>query len=96
MKATHSPVTSARLNSALDELANSASNPKELRKLMKSVKWQLRGPNGEYVGLSSMTLEGVCAFVPQADAQVFDGRDNPEMKLRYYSMYLPDLTLELL
>ncbi len=65
---------------------------KQLRKAMKACQWRLRGPNGEFVGLKSLR----CAFVPESEAFVFDGRDNEEAKLRMYEITLGSLTVEII
>jgi hypothetical protein len=61
--------------------------------ILKACQWRLRGPNGEYVGL---TKQLACAFVPEADALVFDGRDNEDMKLATYQAALGELTIEII
>ncbi len=63
---------------------------------LKACQWRLRGPNGEFVGLSSI-VDGLRAkFVPEAEAMVFDGRDNEDIKLRAYERTLGALTVEIL
>lgn len=83
------------LNILIDEIAFPLQSDKPaLRKAMKGCKWQMRGPNGEYVGLSGLLWE--CAFVEKKDAQVFDGRDNPCIKFHFWSQFLGGgLTFEL-
>lgn len=62
-------------------------------KAMAAIKWRLRGPVGQYVGLGHGFR---CAFVPESKAMVFDGRDNEEMKLATYEAELGELTVEIL
>lgn len=65
-------------------------------KVMQAVQWRLRGPNGEYVGLSS-PIDGLKpVFCPESAAIVFDGRDNEDMKLRTYEATLGELTIEII
>ena len=66
---------------------------KQCWKAMQAIQWRLRGPNGEYVGL---TKKLACAFVPEADAFVFDGRDNEDMKMATYQAALGELTIEII
>ena len=62
------------------------------RKALKAVMWRMRGPNGEFVGLKNLR----CAFVPEADAMIFDGRDNEAHKLQNYQAALGPLTIEII
>jgi len=60
---------------------------------MAAIKWRLRGPVGQFVGLGSGLK---CAFVAESNAMIFDGRDNEEMKLATYQAELGNLTVEIL
>lgn len=62
-------------------------------KALAGVRWRLRGTNGEFVGLNSQVR---CAFVPQSEALIFDGRDSEEMKLATYQAALGALWVEVL
>ena len=63
------------------------------QEVLKACQWRLRGVNGEYVGL---TKQLVCAFVPESDAMIFDGRDNEDIKLATYQRALGELTVEII
>lgn len=67
---------------------------KELQEELKAIQWRLRGPRGEHVGLVKLFN---CAFVPESESLVFDGRDNEAMKLRVYELAIGvPLTIEVL
>lgn len=67
-------------------------------KAMKDLKWRLRAPGTDcYAGLiaDGNTATGLrCVLGPVDTAQVFDGRDNEELKLRYWSAQLGPLMVE--
>lgn len=56
------------------------------KKALASVKWRLRSPSGLYAGPGDGLLES--ALVAESDAYVFDGRDNEQLKARYFSAVL--------
>lgn len=69
-------------------------NNKARQRALKAIRWRLRGPRGEFVGLH---VGLTCGFVPEGNAIVFDGRDNEQQKLRYYQNALGErLTVEIL
>ena len=70
-----------------------ATSPSERKNALKSIQWRLRGPHGEFVGLNNSLA---CVFVPEAQAEIFDGRDNELMKLRIYEFALGPLAIEIL
>jgi len=53
-------------------------------KTLKSNRWRLVSPAGLYAGLNGLQA----ALVSRDNAEVFDGRDNPEFKARFYSVLL--------
>lgn len=59
---------------------------------LKDIHWRLRGPQLEFVGVRG----GVCAFVPENGAIVFNGLDNEDRLLRIYEWHLGPLSIELL
>lgn len=68
---------------------------KGLMKALKAIQWRLRSADGRYVqlepGLFTSTLG------PVETALVFDGRNNEEIKLRWYEMMLKQpLSIEIL
>lgn len=77
------------------EKAGAGTEPftRDRDKVLASVKWRLRGIHGEFVGLDSQSR---CAFVPESEGLVFDGRDNEERKLATYQAALGQLVLEVL
>jgi hypothetical protein len=82
------------LGSLIAEAVNTTEPGKARTDALKAIRWQFRGPNGEYVGLDGGTN---CAFVPQSNAQVFDGRDNQEAKRRFWQAQMRvTLTIEVI
>ncbi len=53
-------------------------------KQLKSNRWRLVSPAGQYAGLEGLRA----ALVNREQAQVFDGRDSEQLKIRFYSMLL--------
>ena len=81
MNLTKSPITD-KITEAID-----ATEPKTKarNKALSAVRWVLICASG-YAALSP---DARCIIVPDiANAQVFDGRDNEEMKARFYSVML--------
>lgn len=58
--------------------------PKARLKALSSIKWRLRSPAGQYAG-----LEGLRGVLTDAEhAQTYDGRDNEETKIKFWSAIL--------
>lgn len=73
------------VSEAVAQLCASHTEPKARWKAMKSVKWVLVSPTGQYAGLDGLR----CAlFLDLSRAQVFDGRDNEQAKAQFYSAAL--------
>jgi len=62
-------------------------------KALKACLWRFRGPQGQFVGLNA---GHDCAFVPESQSTVFDGRDNADVKLLFWEKSLGPLTVEIL
>lgn len=75
----------------MEELKKRIAKVKNFKEL-EQIKWRLRGPNGEFVGLSTFR----CDFVPEKNALIFDGRDNEDLKKRTFERVLGPLTVELI
>ena len=76
----------------LKQMIQGAMKSASPRKALMACRWRLRGPNGEFVGMSGMR----CAFVPESSALIFDGRDNEDAKLAFYQCFLGELLVEVL
>lgn len=91
--ATETRADLAELQAMIRGTIDAYHDTKERWKAMKAIQWRLRGPAGQYVGNKGFwTL----AFVPEANALIFDGRDNEAIKLRFYESVLGPLTIEIL
>lgn len=51
---------------------------------LASVKWRLRSPSGQYAGLDGLRS----VLTDEANALVFDGRDNEQIKTEHWSVLL--------
>lgn len=68
---------------------------RERNEALAQIRWALRDPNGNYAGLDSHAQ--IIAVSDVKDAQVFDGRDNEQLKRDFYSRITGmDYTVELL
>lgn len=74
------------------DLMAAIPDPRKRREALQSVRWRLRGPRREFVGLAAGAK---CSFVAESEAQVFDGRDSENMKVTMYEATLGPLTVEL-
>jgi hypothetical protein len=81
------------LNAMIKGTCEAFADSKQRWKAMKAIQWRFRGPCGEFVGNRAMRA----AFVSEAEATIFDGRDNAEMKQRFFEAVLKyPLTVEIL
>jgi hypothetical protein len=77
----------------LNQMIDGAARLANKEQALKAVQWRFRGPNGEFVGLRGIK----CAFVPESQASVFDGRDNAAHKLQFWQTILQaPLSIEIL
>lgn len=79
-------------NRIVTVLASTQPLTKERNKALAKIKWRMRGPSGEFVGLNDLR----CAFVPESGAMIFDGRDSETCRLATYQATLGPLRIELI
>lgn len=65
-------------------------------KALKACQWRLRGPCGEFVGIGDVRSGFKGKFLPESHAQLFDGRDNEDLKFAVYQRDLGPLTVEII
>lgn len=83
------------LQTMIQGACRACPDAKQRRKALTACRWRFRGPRGEFVGLGEMREGLPVKFVPEARAQVFDGRDNELQKLTTYGT-LGRLSIEIL
>lgn len=71
---------------AIETVCASHADRKARWKAMKSIKWVLRSPAGQYAYLGERLQMLLTSDLNQA--LVFDGRDNEMMKAEFYSIIL--------
>jgi hypothetical protein len=80
MAAKNNQTLAERIKAACD---STPPNTREREKALKRIRWVLRDQNGNYAAVDPMT--SIIAVDSVKDAIVFDGRDNEEVKRKFYN-----------
>ena len=96
----YNPVTKtnpklAELKAMIIGVVESTPAGRTRTKALKACQWRMRGPNGEYVGLTG-GARLICSFVSEAQAMILDGRDSYEIKLATFERELGPLSVEII
>jgi hypothetical protein len=76
----------AEVQGRIEDVVNGPTKPRTQARMkaLAGVKWFLATDDARAVGLRGLTA----ALVPLEEAEIYDGRDNEEMKRRYFEAVL--------